>query len=142
MSGVAVIRHLLANSAGITAVVPAARIMAGDLPVNTEMPAISITEISSVPRLTVAMTEPNRMHLERVQVSALVKGPQGSPAGAGYPGVKSLLALILAACPNQRGTINGVKVDSILPDTEGPDLFDMTLSLYSGSRDFLVRWKT
>ena len=142
MSGVAVIRGLLATNSGVTAVVPAARIMAGDLPINTTLPAIAITEISSIPRLTIAMTEPNRLHTERVQVSVLFKGPQGSPSGAGYPGVKGLLVLVLAACPNQHGTINSFDVDSIIPDIEGPDLQDDATSLFSGSRDFIVRWRS
>src|SRR3990172_8924322 len=140
MSGVAVIRSLLAGSAAITAIVPATRIISGDLPLNTVMPAIAVTQISSVLRLTLQMSETPKMHTDRVQVSVLFKGPEGSPAGTGYPGVKALLKLVLAACPNQRGTINGVDVDSILPDLEGPDLQDDETALYSGSRDFLVKW--
>ena len=140
MSGVAVIRSLLAGSAAITAIVPATRIAAGDLPLNTVMPAIAVTQISSVLRLTLQMSETPKMHTDRVQVSVLFKGPEGSPAGTGYPGVKALLKLVLAACPNQRGTINGVDVDSILPDLEGPDLQDDETALYSGSRDFMVKW--
>lgn len=142
MSGVAVVRYLLANAGAITAIVPAARIIAGDLPLNTAMPAIAITEIDSQPRNTVAMNEPNKLHTERVQVSVLFKGSQGTPAGAGYPGVKGLLKLLPAACPHTHGTVNGVNVLSILPDQEGPDLSDDATSLYSGSRDFIVRWRS
>ena len=140
MSGVAVIRSLLANAAAVTSVVPATKIMAGDVPLNTALPAISVTQISSVPRLTVSMKDPKTQHTDRVQVTVLVKGPQGTPAGTGYPGVKALLKLILAACPNMRATVNGIYVDSILPEMEGPDLFDEATALYSGSRDFMVRW--
>jgi hypothetical protein len=88
------------------------------------------------------MTEGNRMHTERVQVTVLVKGPEGEPAGGGYPTLRSILALVLAACPNQRGTINGVTVGAIIPDLEGPDLSDIATALYSGSRDFVVTWKS
>src|SRR3972149_5364880 len=139
MSGVAVIRSLIATNAAVLAVIPAARIVAGDLPLNTVMPAIAITEIDSQPRLTVAMSKPNRMHAERVQVSVLFKGPSGTPAGAGYPGVKAMLALVLAACPHTHGTVNGFNVVSILPDNEGPDLQDVATALYSCSRDFIVK---
>ena len=142
MSGVAVIRSLIATNAAVLAVIPAARIVAGDLPLNTVMPAIAITEIDSQPRNTVAMNEPNRMHTERVQVSVLFKGPSGTPAGTGYPGVKAMLALVLTACPHTHGTINGFTVLDILPSGEGPDLQDVATSLYSGSRDFLVRWRS
>jgi hypothetical protein len=114
--------------------------MAGDLPLNTIMPAIAVTQISSSVRLTLRMSETPKMHTDRVQVSVLFKGPEGSPAGTGYPGVRALLKLVLAACPNQRAIINGVDVDSILPDIEGPDLQDDETALYSCSRDFLVKW--
>jgi len=142
MSGCAVIWYLLKTNNAVLAVVPAARIMIGDLPLNTAMPAISITQVDSQPRLTVAMNEPNRMHTERVQVTVLFKGPEGSPAGAGVPGVKALLPLVLAACPHTHGSVNGVTVVSITPDSEGPDLQDAATALYSGSRDFLVRWRS
>lgn len=142
MSGVAVIRHLLANAAAITSVVPATRITAGDLPLNTVMPAIAVTQISGMPRLTLAMTEPNRLHTDRVQVSVLFKGPSATPAGTGYPGLDAVMKLLLAACPNQNGTVNGVAVDSILPDIEGPDLQDDATGLFSRSRDFIVKWRS
>lgn len=142
MSGVKTIRYLLANDAPVTAVVPASRIMAGNLPIDTVLPAIAIEKISSIPRLTLAMTEGNRLHTDRVQVTAIFKGPQGNPAGTGYPGIRALLDLILTACPNQKGTVNGVTVDSILPDDEGPDLQDDASAVYSGSRDFIVKWKS
>ena len=146
MSGVAVIVALLKANAAVTAIVPGnavpPRITAGDLPLNTIMPAIAVTQISGIPRLTIAMTEPNRLNTDRVQVSVLFKGPAGTPAGAGYPGVRGLLVKVLAACPNQNGTINGIAVDSILPDLEGPDLQDDATSLFSGSRDFIVKWRS
>jgi len=142
MSGVAVIRYLLANAAAVTAVVPATRIMAGDLPLNTVLPAIAITQISSIPRNTVKMNDARVQHTDRVQVSVLLKGPQGTPAGLGYPGVRALLKLVLAACPHTHGTVNSIDVDQILPDIEGPDLSDDASALYSGSRDFIVRWNS
>ena len=140
MSGVAVVRYLLANAAAITNVVPATRIMAGDLPLNTVMPAIAVTEISSMPLNTIRINESPKLHTERVQVSVMFKGPQGSPPGTGLPGVKALLKLVLAACPSQRGTVNGILCDSIVPDVEGPDLADDAAALYSQSRDFVVKY--
>jgi hypothetical protein len=141
VSGVAVVRYLLANDDDVTDVVAAAQITAGDLPQGSPMPAITIRQISGVPRLTVAMTEPGRMHTDRVQVTVYVKDQQGYPQGEGYPGLVSIMALALAACPNQRGTINGVIVDSILPDIEGPDLPIPDISVLTRSRDFIVKWK-
>lgn len=141
MSGVAVIRSLISTNGPVLAVVPASRIVAGDLALNTVMPAIAVTQISGTPRNTVGMNGAKVLHTDRVQVSVLVKGPQGTPAGLGYPGVKALIRLVLVACYNQHGTINGVDVDSIIPDLEGPDLSDMATALYSGSRDFIVKYR-
>jgi hypothetical protein len=114
--------------------------MAGDLPLNTVMPAIAVTEISSMPLNTIRINESPKLHTERVQVSVMFKGPQGSPPGTGLPGVKALLKLVLAACPSQRGTVNGILCDSIVPDVEGPDLADDAAALYSQSRDFVVKY--
>ena len=80
------------------------------------------------------------MHTDRVQVTVYVKATHETPAGSGYSGVRSILALVLDACPHQRGVINGVTVDSILPDAEGPDFQDNAPTLYMGSRDFIVKW--
>jgi hypothetical protein len=77
------------------------------------------------------------MHTDRVQASVLFKGVG---EGTGYPGLKAMMKLVLAACPGQRGTVNGVVVDSITPGFEGPDLYDDAVGVYSQSRDFLVRW--
>jgi hypothetical protein len=139
MSGVAVIVGLLRANNAITAVVPAARILAGDLPLGTTMPAISVTQISSMPMNFIRPDSSARMHTDRVQVSVLCKEPQTGVAGTGYPGLRSLMRLVLAACPNQRGTINGVVCDSIVPDLEGPDSFDDIDMVRQSSRDFIVR---
>lgn len=140
MSGVAVIRYLLANAQAVANIVPAARIMAGDLPLNTVMPAIAVTQISSVPYNLLRTNETNKLHTDRVQVSVLFKGSEGSPPGTGYSGVREMMKLVLAACPSQRGTVDGIAVDSIVPDLEGPDLQDEATALYSSSRDFFVKW--
>lgn len=137
MSGVSVIWYLLKTNSPILAVVPATRIMAGDLPVKMVLPAISVTQISSVPFNLLRTNEGNKMHTDRVQASVLFKGVG---EGAGYPGLKAMMKLVLAACPGQRGTVNGVVVDSITPGMEGPDLYDDAVGVYSQSRDFLVRW--
>lgn len=140
MSGVSVLWYLLKTNTPVLAVVPAARIMAGQLPLKTELPAISVQQISSVPYNLINTNEPNKMHIDRVQVSVHFKGPQGTPPGAGIPGVKALLKLVLAGCPSQRGLVNSVAVDSISPDLEGPFDTDEETALHTCSRDFLVRW--
>ncbi len=140
MSGVAVIRSLLAGNSSVIAIIPATRIMAGDLPLNTVMPAIAVTQIDSIPHNHIRILESNKLHTDRVQVSVLFKGPQGSPAGTGYVGVKAMMKLVLAACPSQYGTVNGIAVQNITPADEGPDLYDDATALHNSSRDFFVRW--
>lgn len=137
MSGVAVIRYLLANNANVLAVVPATRIVAGDLPQGTAIPAIAVTQISSVPHNLLRTNESNKTHTDRVQVTVYRKA---EPDDRGYPGLKPLLNLVLAACPSQRGAVNGVAVDSIVPSIEGPDLPIPEQALFSRSRDFIVKF--
>ena len=138
MSGVRVIRYLLANHAPLTAVIPATRIMAGNLPLNTALPAISVTQVDSVPYNTIRTNESNKLHTDRVQVTAYYNDPTGTPYGTGYPGLKAAMVLILAACPSQYGTVNNIKVHSIQPQSEGPDFQED--KVHSSSRDFIVRW--
>lgn len=124
-------RYLLANNAPIIALVPAARIVYGELALNTVLPAIEVRQISGTPRNTLAMSESGTLHSDRVQVTCLAKT---------WAAKEALMALLLAACPNQRGTVNSVVVDSIIRDNEGPDLSDPATSIYAKSRDFMVRW--
>lgn len=136
MSGVAVVRYLLAHYGSLTAVAPAARIVAGELPINTPMPAISIKQISSVRRNTVGMNETKTLVTERVQATVLMPATKDYE----YPALQSAMTLVRKACPNQRGTVAGVSVDSILPDIEGPDLEGPTPESIARSQDFFVRW--
>lgn len=145
MSSVGIVRSILAANAPLTAAIPANRIAAGDLPLQTTLPAISVMQISGSQRLTMAMTEPKQINTDRVQVTIIYKGPDGTPAGGtGYPGVKAALALVRAALPNRNGvvgTLTGYWLDSILPDTVGPDLQDEAGQIFSQSIDFIVKWR-
>ena len=58
--------------------------------------------------------------------------------GAGYALAKQMLALVIAALPLSRGTVNGFVCDGILPDLEGPDLYDHETLIHSMSHDFFV----
>ena len=133
MSGVAVVRYLLANHAALTAEVPATRILGGPAPLKTALPAISVAHISGMPRITVANDSTKRLHTDRIQVMVHA----GSYAAKG-----PLLALVMAACTGRRGTTNGVDLDSILPDLEGPDLDEPEAFIFRRSRDFIVRWRS
>ena len=131
MSGVAIVRALLAADAALVAVIPAARIFAGAIPLNTPLPAISVTQTSGSERLTVAMNDAKRLVTERVQVTVCAKS---------YPSQKALIALARKALPNSRAVINGFDCDSVLPGPEGPDLYDPTAIIYEQSQDFFVKF--
>lgn len=134
MSGVAVIRAKLAAHVPLTTEVPATRIKAGELPLNTILPAISVVDIDSIPRKTVAMTE-TLLHSDRVQVTVHVRKQED-----GYPVLQEILALVLAACPDTKGTVNGVACDSILPDLAGQSGEGVADYILQGSRDFIVKF--
>lgn len=132
MSGVAIARYLLANDASLTAQVPAARIMAGILPLNITPPAISVTEDSAEEHNNVAMDFDTTLRKSRVSVRVLA---------ATYPSQKTILELARLALPNTNGTVNGITVDSIVPDASGPDEFDPDLAIYSQDKIFVVNFR-
>jgi hypothetical protein len=129
--GVVAIRWLLVNAAEITAIVPADWINGGLIPQGAVLPAIAITSVSKSERTTVAMNEAQVLITELVQVTVHSRV---------YSEAKHLLELIRRACANYRGTLNGVLVDSILPEGAGPDLRDDDTRVFAQSRDFTVRY--
>ena len=131
MSGVAIARYLLANNLTLTAVVSASKIFAGTIPLNTELPAIGITQISGTQRTTVSMSDANRLVTERVQVTVAAKT---------YPLQKSLLSLVRESLPLSRGVVNSFDCDSIILDSEGPDIYDQGAEIYEQSQDFFIRF--
>lgn len=133
MSGVAAVRYTLANAAAVIAQVPAARIFAGNVPLNAAVPAIGISQVSGVERTTVSMAEASRFRTDRVQVTVYA---------ATYATKVSILELVRTALSPVRGTVGSVDVDSILPDSEGPDIDDEEARVYERSRDFMVSWRT
>lgn len=131
MSGVKVVRYLLANNAPLTAVVAAAKIAACPVPLNTTLPAIAVMQISGVQTNNVAMNSAAYQVRERIQITAYAET---------YPALKSILALARAALPLSHGTVAGVVVDSVLPDSDGPDLFDSDTETHEQSIDFIVKF--
>ena len=141
MSGTLPIWYLLAHDSAVLAVVPIERIKEGDYSSSDMvLPAIVITRVGAMPHNTIALLEPNALNREVVRVTVLNKSTVAAPAGAGKKGCDQMIALVRAACPNQRAVIAGVAVSSILPDLVGPDLGDATPGLFSGSIDFIVYW--
>ena len=128
MSDVKAVRYLLANNAPLNAQVPAVRVIGGVLPQGIELPAISVTHVSTVrPQMVNAAS---KLCVSRVQVTVMA---------ASYQSQKDVMALVRAALPRSRGSVNGVAVDSILIDIEGPDFTDEA-GLYMGSIDYRVTY--
>lgn len=132
MSGVAIAHYLLSQNAALIAVVPAARIKAGVLPLKIALPAISVTQISGQQMNTLAQNSASYMVRQRVQVTVL---------STSYPEVKSILALVRAALPQTRSTVNGFICDAIYPDTEGPDLYDAQTLAHEQSVDYRITFR-
>lgn len=130
MNGPAAVRHLAAHNAGLLVQVPATRIAVGVWKTGETLPAIGFQLISGVERVTVATTE-QRLRSQRVQATVY---------GKTLKQVQTILELLRLAVPNTTGTVNGIHVDSILPDGEGPYLHDPAADIYEGSRDYIVRF--
>ena len=132
MSGVIVVRYLLAHDAPLLAVVPETKIMAGPIPLNTVLPAIEVSDISAIESGSVAMNETTRLVTNRIQVSVLAKT---------YAEQKSILKLVRKALPVSHTTVNGIVVDCIIPEIRGPDIRDDAATIFSQSRDFMVSFQ-
>lgn len=130
MSGVAIIRSLLIDDPFVTKTVPKTKIMAGVIPINTVLPAISIRQISGVEWKMVKRSGSD-MVTDRVQVTVLAEA---------YPKQKEILELIRAALLTVRDDVYGFDVDSIVPDIDGPDLYTENPVIYEQSIDFIVRF--
>lgn len=128
MSDVKAIRYLLANNAPLIAVVPAAKIMAGVIPQGTALPAIAVGHVSTLRRHTIAASGTEHC-TARVQVTV---------HASTYVSQKAVLTLVRAALVRTRGTINGVAVDSLLHDLDGPDFRNDEAGIFMGSVDYII----
>ena len=131
MSGVAICRTLLSANSALTAAVPASKIMAGVIPLNTVLPAVSVAQISGRSHNDIAMDSSPKLITERVQVTVMCKS---------YPQQKQLLTLVKAALQNTYAVVAGFQCYSIIDDIEGPDIQDVSLDIYFQSCDFMVRY--
>jgi hypothetical protein len=103
--------------------------MAGPLPQSIALPVISILQVSRVPITEMLTEESVRLWRGRVQVTVFANS---------YTDMRSVLALVRGALPRSRGTVNGVKVESVLLDNEGPDMADEESGIFLGSVDVTV----
>lgn len=127
MLDVTVIRCLLVNSAPLTAIVSAEKIVFDELAKGTPMPAILIEHISSVWGKEVSGQ--SKFCRARVQITVMASS---------YSQKKQIMALLLAAIPRKPGAIAGVNVESILREPDGPDFRDSAAGILMQTQDFMV----
>jgi hypothetical protein len=111
-------------------VVSADKIKPGHVAVETVYPAISLREISGTEH-TLVKRGTNMLVRERVQITVYA---------ATYPQLKSIIALIRAALPGTRGTVNGFVVDSVEYDNDGPYLYSDDPVTHEQSLDYMVKF--
>lgn len=130
MNGVAAMRALLVADAGVTALAPATRISAGDLPQGVTLPAISIDLISSTDR-NIPSQGATRHVSDRVQITTLA---------ATYPALKSLQEAVKTACADKFPAVAGISNVTVHTQNQGPDFRDEENSVRMGTQDFRVTY--
>jgi hypothetical protein len=126
--GVAIVRALLVADTALVELAPPPQVVAGVLPLNTPLPALAITRVSSVDR-NIPAPGATRHVDERVQVTAFA---------ANYPGLRALLDAVKAAVADFIGTAAGLDDVTVHTDSGGPDFMDEQASIHMGSVDFSV----
>ena len=127
MSGAAIARNLLINSAGLTALVPSTRIIAGVIPQATALPCIGITEVSSTDRHTLKGGAFVKV-TELVQITVLA---------ATYPACKAALSQVRKAGRNYVGDIGNYTGITCHLDNKGPD-FQSDTGFCAQSQDYRI----
>lgn len=127
-----VIRALLAQAAGVSAVV-GDRIHPVPLPQGVTLPALGYTHVSTREHTgDGSASAAYVLCTSRIQVDVLAKD---------YPTQKSLLDEVRKACNYQRGIIAGVTVVSVLRAGVAHDERDDDMRVYRQSIDFLVTYQ-
>jgi hypothetical protein len=133
MSGVAAVNSILSADADVTSIVPAERVITGDIRAGEALPAICIKQISSVKHPSIDMGSTTRtFRLDRVRVTVHTK--------VSYEQKAAILTLIGVALVGKKRTVGSIWVDSILPEGQGPDFDDTAAKTYERSEDYMVKW--
>lgn len=137
MDGVAAIRLLLAAEPAVTAMVPATagpgeqtRMSADPLPVDVELPALSLETISTVQR-NLPAPGATRFVTERVQVTGHARN---------YRELRMLMKAVMTACADKRPEVAGLSNVSVQADGAGPQGISATTSARAMSQDFRVHY--
>jgi hypothetical protein len=127
MSGIVVMRAVLAADAPLVAACPADQIVADDLPIDIALPALSVTLISSVDRKVLQRGSVRRV-TERVQVTVMARDATER---------LELVALVRSAAAARIGDFADVADVSIQTESRGPDMTTEG-GIRVGMQDFLV----
>jgi hypothetical protein len=130
MNAQAVTYALLSADAGVTAMVPAARIYPSILDEGQPLPAVVFFLVSTVDMQTIDSAA-YQLRRSRVQVNALAQD---------YAQAQQLARAIGDALSFQRGSIAGVTVASIVREWVHADDFDTDLHAHLVASDFLIVW--
>jgi hypothetical protein len=123
-----VIKTLLEADSGVTGLV-GTRIYAGQIPQQPTLPCIGFSKVSSIDVPPISASAGQNIAQGRIQVTAFA---------ADYPATKTVLEAVYQALRYRSGLIATVTVISVLPDVEGPDIYDPDLAQFYQSRDFLI----
>lgn len=127
MTGADIIGALLRGYQPLVDVVPTDRIKGGRLPLGTQLPALLVNTISSNERQ--GLTRGKSVHtVDRVQVSV---------RAASWDEQITVLDLVVDACADRVGSMEGVESFTVLVAGRGPDLEGPGDS-YEQAQDFRV----
>lgn len=127
MSAEKVIYNLLSTDTNLLKKVAKCRIHAGLIPLDSALPAIAYSLVSTIENTSMSMTE---LRLRsRIQITVAAKT---------YPEIKDIVALVVKACNYKQGTFNGVKVDSVIRDNVGADFRDDDAGIFYSTVDFRI----
>lgn len=131
MNGVAALRSVLTADAAMLLLVPSERIVAGDLTMDTALPAVTVQSISAVD-MNIPSPAAERFVRERVQATV---------HATSYEQQKEVLAAVKkAAADVLYPVVEGITGVTIHTDGQGPDFFSEDASVYLGSMDFMIKY--
>lgn len=130
MNGTAAIIQLLHADAAVLALVPAARVMAGVLPLGTALPAVAVAPVSGIDLQSVDDNS-ERFVTDRVQVTVMA---------ATFPEVEALISAIKSAGDAKRPTVSGISNVVVRTDGQGPWFMNEGASIHLRTQDFKVSY--
>ena len=122
--------YLMTHNAPLIAVVPVARIMPGVIPQGKSLPFIGVIHVDTVRRRNV-FEGTGGYCTARLQVTV---------QASNYTQRDQVLDLIRTALPKTRGTVNGISVDSITHELDGPYFEDEATKSFIASIDYMITY--